>query len=416
MDARLIVLFLILSRWAGQLVLGWLNRCSVQAHAGGIPEAFRETLDGETYRKSVAYTLEKNRLALWQDSWDTLILLLFLFSGLLPWLHGTHRAVLGSSLPAQTLFLLEVGLLFALADIPWGWYSQFNLEERFGFNTTTKKLWWTDLGKEFLLSMGIGFPLLLALLALVRWSGPTWWLWAWAGTFLVQVILMVVVPVWILPWFFKFTPLPEGALRERLLRLAERAGFRHAGLQVMDGSRRSRHSNAFFTGLGRFRKIILFDTLLQQLSEEEAEAVLAHEIGHDRMGHIRRMLVLSLVGSLLAFRLLDWISSQKWLYSSFGFSEPDMAIALLLFALLANTVSFWWSPVSNWLSRRFEYQADAFAAGCIADSNAMIRALRILNRENLSNLTPHPAYSFFYYSHPTLLERERALEKRSGQP
>lgn len=393
------------------MLLSRLNRRYVQAHAQEIPLPFRLMLSPEVYQKSVSYTLAKNKLAEWQDGWDTLFLLGILYSGLLPWLYGQTLSHSGSSTAAQALFLLGLGLFFTLGDLPWDWYTQFRLEERFGFNTSTPKLWWTDLGKEFLLAIGIGYPMLLLLLAVIQWTGSYWWLWAWCCVALIQIVFMVLVPVLIMPWFYKFTPLPEGPLRERLLQLAKRAGFRHSGLQIMDGSRRSRHSNAFFTGLGRFRKIILFDTLVQQLQQEEVEAVLAHEIGHFRRGHIRRLLLFSTASMLFAFWCLHWISSKEWLYSSFGFSSPDLVVAFLLFSLLGGTISFWWSPLANYFSRRFEYQADAFAIASIADRSAMVQALRRLNQENLSNLTPHPWFSFFYYSHPTLLEREKAIIK-----
>ncbi|HXC99314.1 MAG TPA: M48 family metallopeptidase, partial [Verrucomicrobiae bacterium] len=209
--------------------------------------------------------------------------------------------------------------------------------------------------------------------------------------------------------FNKFTPLPEGSLRERLLALAGRIGFRARSIQVMDGSKRSRHSNAFFTGFGRFRKIVLFDTLVQQLSEPEIEAVLAHEIGHYKKRHIPKMLAWSAASLLLAFFAVSWFSRQPWFYQGFGFAPGGIAPALLLLALLGGTVTFWFSPVAHWQSRRHEYEADAFAAQAMKETGSMIGALRKIYEKNLSNLTPHPLYSGFYYSHPTLLEREKAL-------
>jgi len=213
----------------------------------------------------------------------------------------------------------------------------------------------------------------------------------------------------ILPLFNKFTPLPEGSLRERLLNLAARTGFRARSIQVMDGSKRSRHSNAFFTGFGGFRKIVLFDTLIQQLAEPELEAVLAHEIGHYRLKHIPKMLLMSAAGSLLGFWLISLLAGQAWFYRGFGFEPGSIVPALLLFGLLDGLVTFWLWPLARWWSRRCEYQADAFAAAAMREPGPLIGALRKLSEKNLSNLTPHPLYSSFYYSHPTLLERERAL-------
>jgi STE24 endopeptidase len=223
------------------------------------------------------------------------------------------------------------------------------------------------------------------------------------------MLMLVLAPVLIMPLFNKFTPLPEGTLRERLLNLASRTGFQAQSIQVMDGSKRSRHSNAFFTGFGRFRKIVLFDTLIQQLNEAELEAVLAHEIGHYKRKHILKFLALSAGGSFVAFYLLSVLASQSWFYEAFHFREHSIASAILLFSLLSGTISFWLSPVINLWSRRYEYQADAFAAAAMREAKSLIGALRKLNEKNLSNLTPHPLYSGFYYSHPTLLEREGAL-------
>jgi STE24 endopeptidase len=198
-------------------------------------------------------------------------------------------------------------------------------------------------------------------------------------------------------------------LRERLFKLAERTEFRARSIQIMDGSKRSRHSNAFFTGFGRFRKIVLFDTLIAQLAEPELEAVLAHEIGHYKKKHIPKMLVMSALGSLIAFWTVSLLSTQPWFYNSFGFAGGSLVPALLLFGLLAGVFTFWLSPIAHWWSRRYEYEADAFAAGAMKEVASLIGALRKLNEKNLSNLTPHPFYSGFYYSHPTLLERESAL-------
>jgi len=282
------------------------------------------------------------------------------------------------------------------------------LEERFGFNTTTQKIWWMDRCKGLLLGIGLGLPLLILILKLVEWTGQRWWLWAWAVLLAFQMIMLVLAPVLILPLFNKFTPLQEGSLRNRLLALAMRTGFRARSIQVMDGSKRSRHSNAFFTGFGGFRKIVLFDTLIQQLEAQELEAVLAHEIGHFKLKHIPKMLALSALGSLIGLYIVSVLAGQRWFYRAFGF-QPDLSIALLLFALLSGLITFWFSPVAHWWSRRHEYQADAFAAKVMSKPQPLIEALRKLNEKNLSNLTPHPVYSGFYYSHPGLLERETAL-------
>jgi len=230
-----------------------------------------------------------------------------------------------------------------------------------------------------------------------------------------QLLMMVLAPVLIMPLFNKFTPLPDGALKDRLLDLARRTGFWAQSIHVMDGSKRSKHSNAFFTGFGRFRKIVLFDTLIQQLTEAELEAVLAHEIGHYKRRHILKLLAWAVVSLLAGFYVMSVLSQQAWFYEAFGFHSGNMAVVFLLVALLAGLFNFWLSPITNAWSRRFEYQADAFAANAIGRPEPLISALRKLSEKNLSNLTPHPLYSGFYYSHPALLEREQVL-RQGGAP
>jgi STE24 endopeptidase len=404
------VVILIVARWVAQWTLERLNQRHVLAHAEAVPEAFRETMDAETYRKSIAYTLAGSRFHQVEAAWQALVLLAMLFSGVLPWAYGKATAWTGSGEWSMAAFLVGVGLLLGAVNLPLDWYHQFRLEERFGFNTTTHKLWWLDRLKGLLLTVGLGLPLLYLVLKLVRWTGPWWWLWAWAAVLAFQLLMAVLAPVLILPLFNKFSPLPEGSLRNRLLRLAERTRFRARSIQVMDGSKRSRHSNAFFTGFGRFRKIVLFDTLVQQLAEPELEAVLAHEIGHYKKKHIPKMLAFSALTSLAAFYAIAVLAQQEWFYRAFGFEPGNIAPALLLFGLTAGLVTFWFSPLAHWWSRRYEYQADAFAAAAMREPASLIRALRKLSEKNLSNLTPHPFYSGFYYSHPTLLEREQALQ------
>jgi STE24 endopeptidase len=404
-----LMLGLILARLAAELWLASLNRRHVLAHAGEMPPALRGTIDEPTYKKSVAYTLAKGWLGNIEGTSNTAVLLVVLFSGVLPWAFHLFSHGLGQSAWAMAVFLFAAGFAVSLPGWPFDWYVQFRLEQKFGFNTTTPKIWWSDRLKGLLLALVLGYPLLVLILQIVQWTGAWWWLWAWGAVLAFQLLMSVLAPVLILPLFNKFTPLPEGDLRERLLDLARRTQFRAQSIQLMDGSKRSRHSNAFFTGFGRFRKIVLFDTLVQQLTGPELEAVLAHEIGHFKKKHIPKMLVFSAVSSLAGFYLISVLARQEWFYRAFGFEPGNVAPALLLFGLLAGTVTFWFSPLIHWWSRRYEYQADAFAARVMSGTQSLIGALRKLNEKNLNNLTPHPFYSGFYYSHPTLLEREQAL-------
>lgn len=407
----LTAIILLLAKWLAELWLDNINRRHVLAHAGKVPAAFEHIIDQPTYEKSIRYTLARNGLSQFESTYDVIMLLLVLATGVLPLLLAQFTNALGASAWSMAAYLFAIGIVFSLTGLPLVWFAQFRVEERFGFNTTTQKLWWTDRVKGLLLALLLGYPLTVLILKLVEWTGPWWWLWAWGCVMAFQLLMVVLAPVLIMPLFNKFTPLPEGSLRARLLALGRKTAFPANNIQVMDGSKRSRHSNAFFTGFGRFRKIVLFDTLIAQLTEAELEAVLAHEIGHYKKRHIAKMLAWSAVASLIAFYALSFLMRQDWFYRGFGFTPGQPAAALLLFALLSGAVTFWFSPLANFWSRRHEYEADAYAARVTGEINSLTGALRKLNEKNLSNLTPHPCFSAFYYSHPTLLERETALAK-----
>ncbi|HEY9508909.1 MAG TPA: M48 family metallopeptidase [Verrucomicrobiae bacterium] len=411
--AALVAVVLILLRLMTEQWLAWLNRQHVRQHAAAVPDAFRGIIDEETYNKSVRYTLAKSRFGQVEEVYGTIVLLIVLFSGVLPWTFQFFQQTFGQSAWAMAAFLFSVMIALSLPGMPFDWYSQFRLEQRFGFNTTSQKTWWLDRLKGLLLGIVLGVPLLALILKIVEWTGAWWWLWAWGALFAFQMLMLVLAPVLILPLFNKFTPLPEGGLRDRLLNLARRTEFRAQSIQVMDGSKRSRHSNAFFTGFGGFRKIVLFDTLIQQLSEPELEAVLAHEIGHYKKKHIPKMLVFSAISSLIGFYAVAVLARQDWFYRAFGFEPGNIAPVLMLFALLSGVITFWFSPLAHWWSRKHEYEADAFAAKVMNEPRPLIGALRKLNEKNLSNLTPHPLYSGFYYSHPAMLEREQALAQQT---
>ncbi len=405
-----LVLALVLAKAGVQLWLHWLNRRHARAHAGSIPEALRETMDAATYAKSVEYTFARNSFSAFSVVFDVVLLVAVLFSGALPWFFVLYKTHAGGGHWSMAGFLVLVPLGLSVFSLPLGWYGQFRLEERFGFNTTTPATWWVDWVKGILLSLVLGVPmaaLVLWLFAVSDW----WWLWAWGSVMAFQLLMVILAPQIIMPLFNKFTPLPDGPLKNRLLALGERTGFCARTIQVMDGSRRSRHSNAFFTGFGRWRKIVLFDTLIEQLQEEELEAVLAHEIGHYKKGHIPKTLALSAAGSLVGFWVVSLLVKQAWFVEAFGFQfqSGQLVPALLLLLLLGSTVSFWLLPLGNLLSRKYEYEADAYAAGVMGGTDSMIGALRKLAEKNLSNLIPDPIFSRFYYSHPTLLEREKAL-------
>jgi STE24 endopeptidase len=418
----IIALALILARAFGELWLSRLNQRHVLAHANEVPAAFRGMIDEATYRHSVDYTLAKNRFGDVVIVFDAVLLIALLFSGVLPWSFGKFTATFGSSVLPMAGFVFSIGVALSILGLPFAWYAQFKLEERFGFNTITVKTWVLDRLKGFLLAAVLGFPLLALVLKLIEWTGPNWWIWAAMLVIAFQLLLTLIAPVVIMPLFNKFTPLAEGSLRDRLFALARRTDFPTRSVELMDGSKRSRHSNAFFTGFGRFRKIVLFDTLVAQLTEPELESVLAHEIGHYKKRHVLKSLGVSIAGVFVGFAAVAWLAGQQWFYREFGFEHhagfaaANVVPAMLLCALLAGTISFWFSPIIHAWSRRFEYEADAFARATMGAAQPLVQALRKLTEKNLSNLTPHPFYSTFYYSHPTLFERERALQAGAEQP
>jgi STE24 endopeptidase len=411
----IIALALILARLVTELWLSRLNQSHVCSHANEVPTVFRGIMDKPTYRRSIDYTLGKSRFGDIVNVFDAVILMAVLFSGVLPWAFEKFGANFGNSVWAMAGFLFVVGIALSIPRLPFAWYAQFRIEERFGFNTTTVKTWMLDRIKGLLLAVLLGYPLLVLVLKMIEWTGTSWWLWAAVVVITFQMLLLLISPAIIMPLFNKFSPLPEGALRERLFALAQRTDFPTRSIEVMDGSKRSRHSNAFFTGLGRFRKIVLFDTLVAQLTAPELESVIAHEIGHYKKRHVIKMLSVTIAGVFLGLGAIAWLARQQSLYRTFGFAyEGGFAAAnvvpvILLFALLAGTITFWASPLIHSWSRRFEFQADAFALAAMGETQSLIQALRKLSEKNLSNLMPHPLYSSFYYSHPTLLERERAL-------
>jgi len=405
----MVVVLLVAAKLAAELILSLLNQAEVRRSAQIPPPAVTAIFDAPTYAKSVEYTLAKGRLARIELVLDAVVLLVVLFGGFLPWLYGKFAPLSPQGHWDDALFFLTALMVISLPSLPLEWWAQFRLEERFGFNKSTLGLWIADKFKALALALVIGFPLLWALLSLVGWVGKAWWIWGFALTFGFQLLMLVLYPKLIVPLFNKLTPLPDGELKARLLALADRIGFHASTIEVIDGSKRSGHSNAYFTGFGRFRRIVLYDTLIAQLGTDELEAVLAHEVGHYKCGHIPKMLALAAVLMFGGFAVIAWLAHSAWFNLAFGLPAGELAPAFLLFLLLSGLVTFWFSPLGNRMSRKHEYEADAFAKTAVGGIRPMIEALRKLSKENLSNLTPHPWFSGFYYSHPTLVERERAM-------
>ncbi len=405
---------LIVARLAAQLGLSALNRREVLRHADKPPAAVAAMVDAETFKKSTAYTLAKNRFGVVTLVFEAVVLALLLASGVLPWLFAKISAWAPAAKWDDAVFIIAAMLLAGLPGLPFDWWETFRLEERFGFNKMTPTLWIMDKIKGLGLLLALGIPPLWGLLVIVDRMGPTWWIWGFALVAGYQVLLLVLRPYVIVPLFNKMTPLPEGAFKDRLMKLAGRTGFKAATIEVMDGSKRSGHGNAYFTGFGRFRRIVLFDTLLAQLSEEESEAVLAHEIGHYRLRHIPKLLATMMALMFFFFWLISVLAESGWFNRGFGFPAGEMAPTLLLFMLTSELALFWLAPLGNRVSRKHEFEADAFAREAMGGAAPLVAALRKLASKNLSNLTPHPLFSAVYYSHPALVERERALVAPAG--
>jgi len=418
MEQTVVFLFLLLFavEFLVEFILNELNLRHVRARRAGrqIPDYFRGRLNPQEYEKSVEYTLAKGRFQRWAEVYGRVITLVLLFSGLLVFLDTISARVaeqfsLGSYAHG-IIFCFAVALYFAISALITDVYSTFTLEARFGFNKITPRLYLADKVKALVLGLLIGVPFLFVILWLMRATGGFWWIWAFVFIVGFQLLMIVVFPTFIAPWFNKFEPLKEGEFRQRIVALAEQVGFKTSGIFSMDGSKRSSHSNAYFTGIGKSKRIVLFDTLLEQMTMEQGLAVLAHEMGHYKMKHIQRMLIIQTVFLLTGLYLLSLLLDFQPLYSAFGLM-PSHHAALALFSLLSGSATFYLGPLMNFLSRKHEYEADRFAALTLRDGKPMEEALINLTVKNLSNLTPHPWYSAYHYSHPTAGERIRAIRQ-----
>jgi STE24 endopeptidase len=419
MEQSILTIFLALFalQFAIEVGLNELNLRQVGASLAtkAIPEAFRGKIDPQDYTKSIDYTLTNGRFHRWSEFYSSAILLIVLFSGLLG-LVDQWSAQLASSVSLGRygqgiIFCFAIGLIFTLTALPTELYSTFAIEAKFGFNKTTIGLYLSDKLKGMILSALLGAPFLLVVLWLMDIMGWSWWLWAFAFISAFQLLMIVIFPTFIAPWFNKFEPLKEGELRERILALAEQIGFKTSGIYSMDGSKRSAHSNAYFTGIGKAKRIVLFDTLIEQMTTAQGLAVLAHEMGHYKMKHIRRMLLVQTVFLFGGLYILSLLVAFPPFFSAFGIA-PSNHGALVLFSLVAGPFTFYLAPLMHRLSRKHEYEADRFAVVTLHDGKPMEEALVNLTVKNLSNLTPHPWYSAYHYSHPTAVERINAIRNQ----
>jgi len=393
-------------------VEAWLARRQarhVAAHRDTVPAAFSQRVTLAEHRKAADYTVARVRLGRVHLAVATVVLLAWTLGGGVAALDAVWRDLLGPGLAAGVALLVSALLIGVVIELPLSLWKTFRLEARFGFNRTTPRLFVLDTLKSLGLMLALTTPLAWAALALMAQAGTAWWAWLWALWLGFNLLLVWAWPRFIAPLFNRFTPLEDTALRARIDALLERTGFASKGLYVMDGSRRSAHGNAYFTGLGRHKRIVFFDTLLEGLEPVEVEAVLAHELGHFRRHHVTWRLASGALLSLAGLALLGWLVEQPWFYTGLGVAVPSDAAALLLFALALPAFTTLLTPIGAWLSRRHEFQADAFAREH-SDADALVRALVKLYRDNASTLTPDPLHSAFHDSHPPAPVRIARLE------
>ena len=371
----------------------------VLQHRTNVPESFADKISLEDHQKAADYTTTKVKFGRLPLFYEVALLLIWTLGGGLEWLNNNIITLELSPVLTGIAVILSFTFISAMLDLPFSIYSTFVIEEKFGFNRTTVKTFITDMLKATLLGLLIGIPLLYIILWLMEQSGEQWWIYTWLVLSGFSLFMMWVYPTWIAPIFNKFEPLEEGETLNRITSLLNRCGFNSNGIFVIDGSKRSSHGNAYFSGFGRNKRIVFFDTLLKMLDDDELEAVLAHELGHFKKKHIIKGILISFATTLIGLAILAWLMKTEWFYSSLGISQPSTYIALLLFAMIMPVFTFVFQPLFSIFSRKNEFEADAFAAEQ-TDAKYLVHALVGLYRENASTLTPDPLYSAFYDSHP----------------
>ncbi|MGA1870641.1 MAG: M48 family metallopeptidase [bacterium] len=380
-----------------------LNANYLRKFGKEVPDAFKGMIDADELQKIRKYTLDKIHFSFFQTSSGKIFFLFIILSGILPWF--AQKVGHFNYLAGGLLFFSGPSFVMALVDMPFDLYHSFVLEERYGFNTKTFKIWLSDVVKSILVIIILGGLLLSALLLLLHYAGKFWWIWTWAVVLGFQLLMTVLYPTIIAPLFNKFSPLEESDLKRRIEQLAHREGLTIRGIYQMDASKRSRHTNAYLSGLGKAKRIVLFDSLLQSHSEDEILGVLAHEIGHLKKNHIKKHLALFSIISLLFFYVASKLIAWDLMYFSFGFSALSPYVGLFLLGVLWGPIGYFLSPLMMAISRKFEWEADMYAFTLMKNAEPLTLALKKMAKDNLSNLTPHRLNVWFNYSHPPLLER-----------
>ncbi|MBE9562664.1 MAG: M48 family metallopeptidase, partial [Proteobacteria bacterium] len=398
-ELTLIFLIFLLLGTGLQIWLSIRQNTYVRDHQDAVPSAFAEKVSLEEHQKAATYTLTKNSFGQKIAILGVIILLLWTLGGLLAMFDQMWRYFGWSELWTGVAVFVSFGVLSSLIELPANIYSTFKIEAKFGFNRTTPKLFMVDLVKSLILTLLLGVPFIALVLWLMESAGQYWWFYVWAVWMGFSLLMMWAYPAFIAPWFNKFEPIEDGELKQGIEDLLQRNGFASSGIFVMDGSKRSGHGNAYFTGLGSNKRIVFFDTLLKDLTINQIIAVLAHEVGHFKHNHIKKRIVWISIFSLAGLAFLGWLMQQSWFYVGLGVEIQSTYMALLLFMLVLPVFTFFLQPIMAWLSRRHEFEADNFAAEQ-ADPKELIQALVKLYKENASTLTPDPLYSAFYDSHP----------------
>ena len=384
----------------------WLARRHihfVSNHKNKVPDAFKKNISLKDHQKAAHYAIAKSELGSKDILAQASLLMLLTLGGLISKISNIFDWISSSTL-RDVAIILSVMLISSLIDLPFNYYKTFKIDEKFGFNRMTKKLFFSDIYKQMILGLSLGLPILFVALWMLQNAGSYWWLYLWVVWSLFNLLILAIYPTWIAPFFNKFSPLKDRVLKTKIIALLKKCGFKSQGLFVMDGSARSNHGNAYFTGFGKNKRIVFFDTLLERLNHNEIEAVLAHELGHFHHNHVKKRIVMMFLVSFIGLAILGYLKDQLWFYHGLGIAKPSDGSALLLFMLVGPTFIFFIKPIMAFYSRQNEFEADRYAKKH-SSAKYLKESLVKLYRDNASTLTPDPLYSAFYDSHPPALQR-----------
>ena len=384
----------------------WLARRHihfVSNHKNKVPDAFKKNISLKDHQKAAHYAIAKSELGSKDILAQASLLILLTLGGLISKISNIFDWISSSTL-RDIAIILSVMLISSLIDLPFNYYKTFKIDEKFGFNRMTKKLFFSDIYKQIILGLSLGLPILFVALWMLQNAGSYWWLYLWVVWSLFNLLILAIYPSWIAPFFNKFSPLKDRVLKTKIIALLKKCGFKSQGLFVMDGSARSNHGNAYFTGFGKNKRIVFFDTLLERLNHNEIEAVLAHELGHFHHNHVKKRIVMMFLVSFIGLAILGYLKDQLWFYHGLGIAKPSDGSALLLFMLVGPTFIFFIKPIMAFYSRQNEFEADRYAKKH-SSAKYLKESLVKLYRDNASTLTPDPLYSAFYDSHPPALQR-----------